>query len=149
MHLGDGGEACQTFLRSVRTLGASAYTTEQLAAWVSRMNPQRLEKRLLATVSFVAVQDGHIVGFSSLDVEHQELDFLYVHPSYAGQGIGRRLSDAVESAARLRNITQLNVVASLNAEPIYRHLGYEKERDMVKTIDGVRVACVRMSKSLA
>lgn len=147
-HLGDGGEACQTFLRSVRTLGAAAYTPEQLNAWVSGMTPLRLEKRLLATVSFVAVAEGRIVGFSSLDVAHEELDFLYVHPTYVGQGIGRQLSNQVEDAARLRSIGRLNVVASLNAEPVYLHLGYEKERDMVKTIDGIRVACIRMSKAL-
>lgn len=145
---GDGQQVYQVFIDSVRVLGAKAYDARQIEAWLSGLTLSRLEGRLLATVSFVAERGGRIVGFASLDVQHLELDFLYVDPDFAGQGIGRRLSARVEKEATGRGIRRLFIVASLNALPVYERLGYRKESDMSKTIDGVTVPCVRMSKDL-
>ena len=145
---GDGEAAFDVFVRSVRQLGSASYTPDQIEAWLSGMTPERLESRLRAMVSFIAENAGNVVGFSSLDSRHAELDFLYVDPSYARCGIGGILARRVESAAQEIKIDRLFIVASLNAVHIYERLGYEHEYDMSKTIDGVKVDCVRMAKSL-
>lgn len=145
---GDGGELCHVFVRSAHGLGATAYSPEQLQAWTSRITPSRLEERLLATVSFVAEEDGRLVGFASLDPDAAELDFLYVHPSFAARGIGRALSDTVDREAALRGVLELRLTASLNAVPVYERLGYVREGVFEKTLDGVHIQCLRMRKTL-
>jgi len=145
---GDGEGAFGTFVRSVRALGSSAYSPAQIEAWLSGMDAERMEARLRAMTSFIALEDGLIIGFASLDSRHAELDFLYVEPSYAMRGIGRLLAERVEEAAREMLIDRLFIVASLNALPVYEKLGYRKEFDMSKTIDGVKVPCIRMGKDL-
>jgi putative acetyltransferase len=91
-------------VRSAHALGAETYTPAQLEAWTSRINPTRLEARLLSTVSFAAEEDGRLIGFASLDPEQAELDFLYVHPHYARRGIGRVLTEEVEREAESERV---------------------------------------------
>ncbi|AIE84886.1 zinc finger CHY domain protein [Fimbriimonas ginsengisoli Gsoil 348] len=146
--LGDGGPLCDLFFRSVNVLGAGDYSPDQLAAWTSRINPERLERRLLSTVAFVAEENGRPVGFGSLDPAHGELDFLYVHPESAGRGLGRQLAEAIEAEAALRGFSEVHLTASLNAVSIYERLGYGQLERFSKTIDRVEVPCVRMSKRL-
>lgn len=146
---GDGEGAFGTFVRSVRKLGPTAYTPSQIEAWLSGMDAERMEARLRAMTSFVALEEDLLVGFASLDSRHAELDFLYVEPSYAMRGIGRMLTERVEEAARDMLIDRLFIVASLNALPVYEKLGYRKEFEMSKTIDGIKVPCVRMGKDLS
>jgi len=145
---GDGVGAYDTFVRSVRELGAVAYTPEQIEAWLSGMTSERLEGRLRSMVSFVAEEEGRIVGFASLDTRHAELDFLYIHPDWARQGLGRKLAERIENAAKDARIARLFIVASLNAKAVYERLGYDREYDMEKMIDGVKVPCIRMFKGM-
>lgn len=143
---GDGPVACDLFRRSVYALGASSYPPEQLDAWVSRIDPERLERMMLSLYTIVATSGNRVVGFASLDAASAELEFLYVDPLYAGRGIGRSLSQAIDAEARRRGLTRVGVTASLNAAPIYLRLGYRHERRVEKTIDGVTLECHRMSK---
>jgi len=112
------------------------------------MDAKRLETRLLSTVTFVAVVQGVIAGFGALDIGHAELDFLYVHPDFTRQGVGRKLAETVEARARAEGLKRLELTASLNALVAYERLGYVRVRDMVKTIDRVPVRCIRMAKEL-
>jgi putative acetyltransferase len=98
--------------------------------------------------SYVAVCDDRVIGFSSLDVHQGELDYLYVDPEFAGQGIARRLTARVEREAVRNGLEDLALTASINALPAYERLGYHRVSNFEKTIRGVPIPCVRMTKHL-
>lgn len=145
---GDGEALHDVFLSSIHSLAAGHYAPDQLDAWTSEITPARLEVRLTQTIAVAAECEGRIVGFGALDVNHAELDFLYVHPDFARRGIGRRLADWVEAEALRRGIRQLQLTASLNAFAAYERMGYVRRRAMTRVLHGVAVPCVRMEKNL-
>ena len=54
---------------------------------------------------------------------------VFVHPVTQGQGIGTRLMEAVESAARARAERRLMLYASLNAVAFYERNGWRTVRE--------------------
>jgi GNAT superfamily N-acetyltransferase len=145
---GDGHALRRVFVDAVYGLGVECYTKYQLDAWVSGVTAERLEARTIAMKSFAALEANRIVGFGSLDSDLCELDYLYVHPNCSGKGIGRKLAEKIERKASKMGIEHLHLTASLNAVAIYERFGYEWVADMSKTIRGVAIPCVRMTKHL-
>lgn len=130
---------------SVRELAASHYPPEQLAAWASQ-DPWALgeaEERV-----FVAEEQEHVVGFASL--HGNEVRALYLHPGWAGRGLGRQLLGALEEEARQRGERELVVRSSLNAAPFFEGQGYQDVRRVSLPLPGggTREA-VEMRKELA
>src|SRR4051812_13209793 len=97
----DADALCDLHIRSIRVLCAADYTPEQIEAWC---RPKAPEKYRLAMTEggetmFVAVDEvGSLAGFSSF--KGDELYAIYVAPDSVRRGIGRRLLETVESAAR-------------------------------------------------
>ncbi len=52
------------------------------------------------------------------------LDMLYVHPYFAGQGVGTALADALELLAKARGATEIKVDASDTAQIFFEDRGY-------------------------
>ena len=50
------------------------------------------------------------------------------HPNHLGQGIGRAVFDQCKTAASADSVTQFECYASLNAEPFYAALGFQRVR---------------------
>ncbi len=82
----------------------------------------------------VALQDGHLVGVGGLRPVRGRTDLgrlvrLRVHPAVRRAGVGRRLMDALESAARRRGLTDLLLdVGDHQPEALafYRALGWSE-----------------------
>jgi GNAT superfamily N-acetyltransferase len=75
---------------------------------------------------------------------------FFVHPSHARRGIGTRLLEVCESAARGHGFTEAELVATLPGVPLYEALGYEAvEPITVDLEDGYVLRCIRMRKGLA
>jgi GNAT superfamily N-acetyltransferase len=49
---------------------------------------------------------------------------FYVHPDWSRKGIGRRIAEACEQAAREAGFGALELIATLPGEPLYTALGY-------------------------
>lgn len=75
--------------------------------------------------ALVADQDGHIVGFTTLQGEPPTgvLGMMFVDPQAIGQGIGRLLFEHTITAGRDLGFTELTIDADPNAEPFYRAMG--------------------------
>ena len=72
---------------------------------------------------------------------------FFVHPDFARHGIGRRLLEHCEAAARNAGFTSTELVATLPGEPFYRKFGYaEVERISHSLKDGLAIEFVRMRK---
>lgn len=72
---------------------------------------------------------------------------FFVHPDATRLGIGRRLLDVCESAARDAGFTHFELTATLTGYPLYAACGYnDVEAIDIPLADGVTLSAVRMEK---
>lgn len=72
---------------------------------------------------------------------------FFTHPAWARKGIGRRIIQACEEAAKAEGFTRLELVATLPGEPLYAAMGYEvTERMDVPMSDGTTLPAAHMKK---
>lgn len=124
------------FAQSIEELTADDYTEDQRLAWASTAaDAEAFAERLAGMVTLVVEVDGQHAGFGSLK-DNASLDMLYVHPYFAGQGVGTALADALETLAKSRGATALSVDASDTALPFFEARGYAvTHRNMVPRDD--------------
>jgi GNAT superfamily N-acetyltransferase len=72
---------------------------------------------------------------------------FFTHPTWARQGIGRRIIQACEEAATAEGFTRLELVATLPGEPLYAAMGYAvTERMDIPMSDGTTLPAAHMKK---
>ena len=87
--------------------------------------------------TWVAVIDGKPAGMISLtDLDHPDrkdlspwLASLFVHPSFRGNGLAKKLADELEQDAQRRGIKTLYLYTP-TAEKLYARWGYQKMEDL-------------------
>jgi len=74
---------------------------------------------------------------------------MFVRADWTRRGLGRRIIDACEAAARREGFRRLVLVATLPGLPLYLACGFERREDVdVAMPDGVVVECAAMDKPL-
>jgi GNAT superfamily N-acetyltransferase len=74
---------------------------------------------------------------------------MFVRPHWTRRGLGRRILEECEAAARREGFRELSLLATLPGVPLYLACGFEPlEQSEVALSDGVRLACVSMRKSI-
>lgn len=126
----------ELFAQSIEELTADDYDEDQRAAWASAAaDAEAFAKRLGSMVTLVVQVGGEYAGFASLK-DNTIFDMLYVHPYFAGQGVGSALADAVEALAKGRGATEITVESSDTAAPFFQDRGYEAtQRSMIPRDD--------------
>ena len=72
---------------------------------------------------------------------------FFVHPTYARHGIGRKLMELSEDAARSAGFVRIEILATLAGEPLYRVFGYDVvESFNLALTNGATMPVVRMRK---
>jgi GNAT superfamily N-acetyltransferase len=75
---------------------------------------------------------------------------MFVRADWTRRGLGRRILEACESAARGEGFRQLSLMATLPGVPLYRAYGFiDLEEQEVVMPDGVAIPCVSMEKPIA
>ena len=99
------------------------YPEPWLEAWIPALTIT--PEFIAAHTVIVAEQNGTPVGFAGLcDAgAHWELEHLWVLPACHGQGLGRRLLDAVLDQVRIRRPGVLRIEADPFAASFYEHCG--------------------------
>jgi putative acetyltransferase len=118
--------------RSIMAFGAPVYGEAKARAW-ARLGYEFRRDLLGAGGFWVAERKARILGVGGwapdgLEPDLAWLRYLFVHPDSARRGIGRRLVEQAECAARAADRVRLHVWASLNAVAFYQALGYRLER---------------------
>jgi GNAT superfamily N-acetyltransferase len=73
---------------------------------------------------------------------------FFVHPNWARQGIGSRILEMCEEAARAEGFTRFEMGATLTGIPLYRRHGYaEQERIELPLAGGESLPIVKMTKA--
>jgi GNAT superfamily N-acetyltransferase len=73
---------------------------------------------------------------------------MYTHPDHVRKGIGRLILSLCEAAARAEGFIQVELMATLAGEPLYRACGYVPCEHFADDRGGVAVPLLRMSKRL-
>lgn len=112
------------YAQSIDELTADDYTEDQRLAWAGvAADAEVFARRLGAMTTLVVKVDGEYAGFAALK-DNATLDMLYVHPYFAGQGVGSTLADAMERLAKSRGATAITVDASDTAQEFFTRRGY-------------------------
>lgn len=139
----------ELFAASIEELAADDYTDEQRMAWASAAeDAEAFGARLAAATTIVVEVDGDVLGFGSLK-DNAIVDMLYVHPHYAGEGIGTALMDALEKIAAARGAKVLETDASDTAKPLFEGRGYEAVHRNLVEREGEWLANTFMRKTIA
>lgn len=155
---------------SVRTLQAASYSPAQMEAalgpvfgvdrhliqdgtyWVATHEGQVVAcggwSRRLAAFGGDAHQSG-LEQFLNPAKDAARIRAFFVHPAHARRGLGRRLLQTCEAAAREAGFTRCMLVATLPGEPLYAAHGYAvQERYEVPLPDAPALPVVRMGRDL-
>ncbi len=135
-------------MQSIRKLCARDYTAEEIAAWTSSPKPESYVSAMEAGENmFVAVENGQIAGFTGIKAD--EICAVYVHPDFAGRGIGSALLERAELHLRENNISKARLHATLTAKPFYLRKGWKTDEETVHHLRcGVKIQCIAMRKDL-
>jgi GNAT superfamily N-acetyltransferase len=158
--------------RSARALSVGYYTERQVDSMIR--HAIGVDTQLIADGTYYAAvteANGHIVGCGGwskrqtlyggdqmkeaadplLDpaVDAARIRAFFVDPDHARQGIGRRIIEACETAARQAGFTRMELGATLPGEPLYAAMGYAvTDRFDIALPDGEQLPCAHMAKTL-
>lgn len=115
----------ELFAQSIEELTAEDYDEEQRAAWASAAaDAEEFAQKLQGMVTLIVQQDGEYLGFGSLK-DGKIIEMLYVHPFFAGAGVGTALLHALETIAEARGAAALTADVSDSAVAFFEKHGYE------------------------
>ena len=88
--------------------------------------------------------------FLDPDREAAHIRAMFVRPDRTRLGLGRKILEASEAAARQMGFRRMDLVATLPGIPLYRAFGYVPTAEVADVVlaDGVRLPCLAMSKDL-
>ena len=125
------------------------YSDAQIDAWAQPRTVSRLREQIDSRRFFIAQADERPIAYAQLDLAAAIIRSIYVLPSFASHGVGRRLADSMFEAVRGQGLRQLELDASLNAVAFYETLGFRRLEEVDHELrSGVALRCVRMVKSL-
>ena len=155
---------------STRDLFPGWYEAEQVAAAIEFV--ASVDRTLIADGTyFVAEADGELVacgGWSRRDklyagagdaagdgrlldpaMEPARIRAMFVRSDWTRRGLGRRILEACEAAARAAGFSRLVLGATLPGRPLYEAYGFRATEDEVVTMpNGVDIAAVMMEMPL-
>jgi GNAT superfamily N-acetyltransferase len=73
---------------------------------------------------------------------------MYTHPDFTRRGVGRKVLELCEDAARAGGFDRVELVATLGGEPLYRNCGYQEIEAFTDDRGGTQVPLIRMGKRL-
>lgn len=92
---------------------------------------------------------GHDSGFLDPAVDAAKIRAFFVHPAFARRGLGRRLLEACETAARAHGFKALELMGTLPGVKLYRTLGFEPGAPVLVPLKGgLDIEFVPMRKEL-
>jgi len=138
----------EIYQASVMELADEDYSEAQREAWADMADDEGFGKRLAESLTLLATMEGSAVGFISLK-NNEHVDFLYVHPAVARQGVGAMLYEAIEKLARARGATHLTVDASDTARPFFEQRGFMPQRRNTISLGDEWLANTTMEKRFA
>lgn len=135
------------FAQSIEELTQDDYDADQRLAWIERgADAAAFAKRLSQAVTLLVEVDGDIMGFASLK-DNREIEMLFVHPFFVGEGVATTLLDALERIAKARGAKELSADVSDTAHDFFMSRGWTPVTRNNIPVDDVWLANTTMKKS--
>ncbi|MFT6090389.1 GNAT family N-acetyltransferase [Sulfitobacter sp.] len=145
----DSAQAVQVFFDAIHRGTADVYSAEQRQAWAGTSpDIDGWRNRFVGVQGFAAETAGQLVGFMTID-ETGYIDLAFVSPDAMGQGIGRKLYDAMEDRARAFGVKHATTHASKKARPFFERMGWSVECMQTVEKGDVALTNYKMSKALS
>ena len=122
------------------------YSKEQIAAWKNENTVKTITDNLKSRTTFVAYQNGQLVGTIGLDGNN--LVGLYISYHKRGRGLGYKLLDHVENYAKKNKIKELHLTATPNGYGFYLKNGYKSYGKIELYYGGVKFVETKMVKTI-
>jgi GNAT superfamily N-acetyltransferase len=92
---------------------------------------------------------GRDARFLDPKTEPARVRAMYTSPAFTRRGVGRKILELCEAAARDEGFTSVELGATMGGKPLYEACGYKPiELMMVPTPDGIKVPILRMGKPI-
>jgi len=113
-------------LRALREVNARDYPASVIDRLAATL-PERIAATLGQAQVYVATEAGRVVGTARLT--GRTVSSVFVDPKDMGRGVGAKLLDAIENAARKNSATTLDLQSSVTACGFYRKRGFAVVRE--------------------
>lgn len=136
---------------AIDSIEADEYTDEQLTAWRPDDDAVSDFERAIRSDIFdvlLAEVTDELAAYGVLNVRDSRIDAVFVRPTYTGQGIASSLVRQFETRAQMHGLTELDIVASMNARPFYQSLDYWDFGTKTRNINDVELEFAVMRKVL-
>ena len=143
---GDAGPVSQLILNNLYQVLINDYSSDVVETLAPFYTPEKIVERAEQQLSLVATEGGTVVGTASLD--HDRVRNVFVDVDLHGQGVGRELMAALEADAQARGVAKLYLMSGISAYGFYARLGYTIVEHIVRDLNGVSIAEMRMEKQL-
>ena len=144
----DLARVMEIYTASIRSLAASYYSPEQIAAWAPvPPDAARWQERLCGLHIIVVESDSLLAGFASYTRDGY-LDHLFTHPEFARRGVATRLYRRVESALRAAGAPRVTTLASLAGRPFFDRHGFQLDSEECVECRGVYLRRFAMHRKL-
>lgn len=124
--LADAAPVFHLFYETVHSVNLKDYSPAEVEAWVPSTTPDLAQwgQRFLHQNTLVAEVNGHLAGFANLDEAGLNIDMVYTHKDFQGQGVASALVDRLEVQARKNGAMTISLAASITARPFFERRGY-------------------------
>lgn len=134
---------------TIHHVNSRDYSPEQLQAWA----PDEIEmgdwiEKIRRINPWVCVIDEQIAGYADLQPDGL-IDHFFVHHAWQCQGIGRRLFEKIEEAAKELDLRTLHAHVSITAGPFFESRGFTVLQQQEVTLGEVVLTNFLMEKPLA
>ena len=144
----DAPQVVRLFYDTVRSVNCADYSEEQVRAWAPQVpDPEQWHVRMAGRRTLVAEEGGEVVGFAELERDGH-LDMLYLRNAAMGRGVGQRLYEAAEHAARSWGLGRVFTEASVTARPFFERRGFRVVHEQTVAVRGVEMTNFVMEKPL-
>ncbi len=130
---------------SLTTLCQTHYPLNTLERWIARKSVEGYYPAIDRGEMFVCESGVTAVGFGH--AIPGEVVAVFVHPSFAGQGIGKLILNHALQCAKSDDDTPIKLIATLNAEAFYVKHGFKEVRRYSEVRDDLEFPVVEMEKS--
>lgn len=146
---GDAEAIVTLFFETIHAVNLGDYSQAQVDAWAPAVPDAEVwHQRMMSRRTLVAERDGEVVGFADLE-DDGHIDMFFCRHDMVCQGVGGRLYQAIEDAARGLGLGRLFTEASITARPFFERQGFTVVTHNAFERNGVEITNLSMEKILA